>query len=115
MKLQWKRICILVMAVGILMLLAGCGNFADTEVSAQGVDEPITLRLLVDDVRGPDKSQLDVLIKSFEDTYENVTIEMEQLEEDIEAREIQVQQLQVEVMAGRGQSGRSKMVATLRI
>ena len=104
MRFQQKIICILVLMICILMLLAGCGDSADAEVSAQGVEEPITLRLLVDNANegSPTGVQLDVLIKAFEDTHENVTIEVEQLEDDIEAREIQKQQLRVEIMAGQG-------------
>lgn len=107
MHRHWKQFCFLAVLTSILLLIfSGCGDYENAVNSTEESRGQITLRLLVDDgFMSPytaEKCQIETLIMSFENSHENVTVEVEVLDDDLEAREIQMQQLRVEIMAGQG-------------
>jgi len=107
MRGSCKYFCILSVLTNILLLIfSGCGDYKNTVKSTEKSPDQITLRLLVDDSFMTPytalNAQMNTLIDAFEADNEHVKIEVEMLNEDLEAREIQMQQMRVEIMAGQG-------------
>lgn len=92
---------LLVAVLLALLVLAGCSNSA-----GKADDGPITLRLLTDleTVYGNSvaEEQLALLISQFQTEHCNVTIELEELPGDAREREIVLDRLKTEIIAGDG-------------
>ena len=114
MKKGGKRILSLTFAVLLLLLtiLPGCSNHdaltSEAESGNTTEDNQVTLRFLVESLYGRTsaKRQIESWIKNFEKSHSNVKIILEELPLDSgtnqEEREILLDQLRVEIMAGKG-------------
>lgn len=98
---QYKRTTILFVAIGLLcmILFSGCSN----EVVSTP-DQPATLWILTEMSTGMN-AQTDAVIAMFEETNQNVHIDLEILPTEAEERAVRLERLRTEIMSGKGPDG----------
>lgn len=98
---QYKRTTILFVAIGLLcmFLFSGCSN----EVVSTP-DQPATLWILTEMSTGMN-AQTDAVIAMFEETNQNVHIDLEILPTEAEERAVRLERLRTEIMSGKGPDG----------
>ena len=101
MVIQHKKMSILLACICLLCmsLFSGCSN-----EPASPTDQPVALWILTEMSTGMN-DQTDAVIAMFEETHQNVHIDLEILPTDAEERAVRLERLRTEIMSGKGPDG----------